>query len=842
MSKLKGQIKPKVQSLKRVLAFGFWILFVIWVLVFGFAASAQEDVNESESPLEVTGTIPARQDGRGTTYPDAEVPIVYPRSTWENGDLAKLLSWFPQGGLTPETATSTPPDYAPATRIVFHDTGCRPSSPACNSDTVDPIFLIQNMFRFHAVTRGWGDIGYNYIVDRQGRVYEGRFGGNGVRAAHLYHDRKCDNFNVGTIGIVLLGNYSAADPPAAMVQGANRLVGWLSAANSLDPQELSKTTSVWHNPKTGPKSCDFTQGSMSSTFTGPVVAGHGEIEEGNPDPGRLDLVEVRAAGKTLATAFQNYLFRTDAEPATFAIRQGSLVKIGATEAEAKSVMPSATVLTISRTQRDIFSLSNATLLTNGSLMRSYNRPEVYLVDGGKKRVITSATLFNRNGYDWNNIQTLTDRELGLYPAGDPIIWPDGTLVREAGNPKVYLVEEGKKRHLTSAHLFGILNVNSKSVLMLETGELRFYPLGKPLVFPDGTAIRDPKGRVYLVENGEKRYAPTPLKGKKIVSLDQTAIDAYPDGPSLPYPNGSLLADAEGKVLYIKNQLTHWITNPQVFRTLGFSWKKVIKLPARDFSVYGAGANIASVAEFRNLDKRDKALAATPPAPSVPSTPSTGSTSSPQASSETPNGPSIRVGITELAANAKFQITANVPFQVLENGNIFASKWAGETATIFADATNTYRFTSSSPGPVFEVLTYTDTSRVPDINFNKFRGALEVAYSQVSKKIWLLNEIPMEDYLKGLGEALNQDHPEYRKAFQIAARSYAMFHLQNGGKRPGEIYHLNNTASDQVYKGYNMELRTPNLGAAVEETKGIRLGGCDGFGLPEMGRGILHPAV
>ena len=85
---------------------------------------------------------------------------------------------------------------------------------------------------------------------------------------------------------------------------------------------------------------------------------------------------------------------------------------------------------------------------------------------------------------------------------------------------------------------------------------------------------------------------------------------------------------------------------------------------------------------------------------------------------------------------------------------------------------------------------------------------------------MINALPFEEYLQGLGEALNTDPLEYRKAFSIASRSYALFHLQNGGKYgKDEVDHLNNTSSDQVYRGYAWETYAPNLVSATRETVG-----------------------
>lgn len=78
--------------------------------------------------------------------------------------------------------------------------------------------LIRAIYVSHASNRGWGDIGYQYIIDPQGTIWEGRYGGDGSIGGHAYRDKKCTKFgagdvgfNRGTIGISLLGTFSSED-------------------------------------------------------------------------------------------------------------------------------------------------------------------------------------------------------------------------------------------------------------------------------------------------------------------------------------------------------------------------------------------------------------------------------------------------------------------------------------------------------------------------------------------------------------------------------------------------------------------------------------------------------
>lgn len=77
---------------------------------------------------------------------------------------------------------------------------------------------IKAIYYWHSVVRGWGDIGYNYIIDNNGNVYEGRAGGLFVVAGHT------SNYNTGSVGIMLLGNFSETVPTAPSLVSLKKLL------------------------------------------------------------------------------------------------------------------------------------------------------------------------------------------------------------------------------------------------------------------------------------------------------------------------------------------------------------------------------------------------------------------------------------------------------------------------------------------------------------------------------------------------------------------------------------------------------------------------------------------
>ncbi|KAK7793877.1 hypothetical protein R5R35_014156 [Gryllus longicercus] len=100
----------------------------------------------------------------------------------------------------------------PALLAVVHHTyvpGACNSSAACEA-------AMRAMQRYHQEERGWNDIGYNFVVGGDGRVYEGR--GWGVVGAHALH------YNLRSVGVSLIGDYVEAAPPAHMTALAQRLL------------------------------------------------------------------------------------------------------------------------------------------------------------------------------------------------------------------------------------------------------------------------------------------------------------------------------------------------------------------------------------------------------------------------------------------------------------------------------------------------------------------------------------------------------------------------------------------------------------------------------------------
>lgn len=701
----------------------------------------------------IIGLIPfsgkAKFDFGSFTYQDSEIPKILPRSTWENTEsLRKLLDWYPgedKSVTAPEDKENSPPDYFNVERIVIHDMGCDIKNPGCNDKERDPLEIIQSIYRYHSATRGWGDIGYHYIIDYWGNIYEGRYGGNGVRGAHTYYDRNCDNFNIGTIGILLMGNYENAQLPEIMYKSLSRLVAWVSATNSLDPTELYHHSEVWHSPKKG-TSCDTSTGALTSSYNGPVVVGHGDIEKGNSDPGTVDLKRARKEARQILLTYKNYLFTTKEDSNFYTISNGQLNKFTSDTSAFK-------IINLGKHQLGAFLNPLIKKMSDGTLVKSENRDRAYLIEGNKRRPILSEQLFKIKNYKWANVIPLSDRNLAVYPLGEPLIYPDESLIK-GQNPEVYLIEQGQRRHITSPAIFESRGFKWENILQASEEELLAHPAGESLLLSDNALIKGLNPEVYLV----------------------------------------------------KSQKRHWIKTAEVFLKLGFKWQNIITLPQSEINKYALGMVIGSVSDINNLEEKTEQIVSQE-TESIPTI--------------TEQEPLIRIGIDSSQIGKIFKITANGPYEIYQNDKFYTIKNKDEFFEAQIANTNNFKFIPKTKDTIFEIISYENhPDWKPDLNDNLFRGNIELKYSDISEKVWIVNELKLEDYLKGLAEAVNEHPLEYIKALIVAARSYSLFHINNKGKYPEEIFHLRDWAFDQLYRGYGFESRAQNIAKAAEETSGV----------------------
>ena len=99
--------------------------------------------------------------------------------------------------------------------------------------------IIRGIYAYHVKGNGWSDIGYNFLVDRFGRMWEGRYGGMArpVVGAHT------GGFNDDSFAVSAIGDYSNAPAPEPMTDSIARLLAWKLSLHHRDPAGTTVLTS-----------------------------------------------------------------------------------------------------------------------------------------------------------------------------------------------------------------------------------------------------------------------------------------------------------------------------------------------------------------------------------------------------------------------------------------------------------------------------------------------------------------------------------------------------------------------------------------------------------------------
>ena len=149
----------------------------------------------------------------------ATVPVVAPAATTANG-LPVAVTTRAEWGAN-ASYMSWDPEYARAGHVVVHHTAGTNSYSAGQSASI-----VRGIYYYHAVVLDWGDIGYNFLVDKFGTVFEGRSGSVAAPAGRMSIGAHARGVNTGTMGISMMGDYSTVSPSDAQLSSVGKMAGW----------------------------------------------------------------------------------------------------------------------------------------------------------------------------------------------------------------------------------------------------------------------------------------------------------------------------------------------------------------------------------------------------------------------------------------------------------------------------------------------------------------------------------------------------------------------------------------------------------------------------------------
>jgi hypothetical protein len=146
-----------------------------------------------------------------TKYPK---PTIVTRTEWE----------CPDGAIAAHGSLK----YTTVTHLIVHHTAMGVEAPSSDWPA-----LVRSIWKFHVLERDWADIGYNYLIDPNGVVYEGRAGGDNVIGAHF------SGVNAGTMAVALLGDFTNEAPTSKALNSLKEVLAWKCDQRDLDPEGRS---------------------------------------------------------------------------------------------------------------------------------------------------------------------------------------------------------------------------------------------------------------------------------------------------------------------------------------------------------------------------------------------------------------------------------------------------------------------------------------------------------------------------------------------------------------------------------------------------------------------------
>ncbi len=780
-----------------------------------------------------------------------ELQIVRKITVNEKGE---LLSW--------------PQEYpAKISKIIVHHT-------ASTANLDNPKKAIRDIYSWHTKGRGWGDIGYNYIIDPYGNIYEGRAGGEMVVGAHA------GKANTGSIGISVMGNYETGDVSEKSLVALTRLISEKTKIHGIDPTGRSAfrgqtTANVLGHRDVMSTSCPgknlydklplVAQLAKSSIKTTVEDTGFKKQKEKgydfddisgllyvdlNPEQVKNVTITLKNTGTAAwdentsvvvndVSAIKEFMqVQTPPGRITFPMSGAHVVYPGNTATFTvtliggfKSSMRTISIVPIINgkvklNKRMELSVQTTPAQFTYDVVSISSVPAV--MKSGEKFIVT-ADLRNTGNVSWQNKGSKTVK-IGTERARDR-----ATLFMTPPSARAGLLTQDVVRPGEVGHF--ILNLTAPKTA--GNYEEHFAPV------VEGITWMTDKNIAFSTFVYEKDIAAE--------STGMAQIDAFPNSTQV----------ATIKLKNVGGTTWNFQNVPQ-FRKTGASRLKILSSSMQDQEVkpgatgtfivqvavpsgfkigkIKADAYIGSVRATSRpvtINAKKVSIIQTPPSPILNTSPFT-----PIPTVQTSQSQSISSGSSDVSKGNNVRVLLGFSGTPIVSGNGSFTVKSGSYSASFQRDT---KVTIQPQNGVYEILANNffqivdnPVQVIPDagtilrvdnwerraswdnsINDNEFRGTLEVRTDGGAPIV--INELPIEDYLKGLAETLNGDPVEKKKAITIAARNYVLYYstVGKGTKFPGKPYDVDDDpAHSQKYTGYGYEKRSPNSVATVDATRGI----------------------
>jgi peptidoglycan hydrolase-like amidase len=202
---------------------------------------------------------------------------------------------------------------------------------------------------------------------------------------------------------------------------------------------------------------------------------------------------------------------------------------------------------------------------------------------------------------------------------------------------------------------------------------------------------------------------------------------------------------------------------------------------------------------------------------------------------TDQGSNISVGVwdyskSDLTGSGSFKIDANKNYKIEDkNGNTLATVDGVSSTKVVYDSGG-YFYTSGSMAKThvktavnFEAADGNNSDLIfnvhrPSSNWDRYRGKIKIQYTD-SSNIWVVNTLPLEQYVAGAGEFTGTGPAEHTKVMTVIYRTYGFWYIKYATKYNQYGFTIRGDSGSQIYSGYDHENQYSNIPKYAKDTRG-----------------------
>jgi len=236
---------------------------------------------------------------------------------------------------------------------------------------------------------------------------------------------------------------------------------------------------------------------------------------------------------------------------------------------------------------------------NGTVVRGVPSNTLWWIRNGSKRPFASTNVAGTL-IDITKVVEASDTELASYNEGDPIQFPNYSLLRDPSG-KIWLLVSNDRRHIKNMEAFRKFSFNMDEVENATDEDLAPYDIIAGITtstqYAQGSLLQDATTRsVWYAENDKRQLIESPalltlyFKGRKPKSVQPTVLEKLTDDGVYKIHDGELVKSTSSTAVYVVEYgMLRPIISGEVFEQLGWKWKNVITLPENLLAGYTQGA-------------------------------------------------------------------------------------------------------------------------------------------------------------------------------------------------------------------------------------------------------------